>query len=240
MSNEINCLLTEKGAAVLEFPLIEISKTQLSFTEKKQFTRLNQFQWLILTSSNGVWIFFEILQEINGNQKLPENLKIAAIGEKTKETLESFGYRAAFVNPGATAEDFSEPFANRLKTETTKPKVLLPVGNLARTVIQSSLKEVANCTRINIYQTEMPLKTDKNIAERIKNNRYDMLIFTSPSGIRNFVKTFPKLKNISMACIGDITAGAAINNGFHPLIVAENSSSKGIVESILNYYISKT
>ena len=80
-----------------------------------------------------------------------------------------------------------------------------------------------------------------DIADRIENEKYDMLIFTSPSGIKNFIKLFPKLNEnkIRMACIGDTTANSAREKGFHPLVVAQNSSSAGIVESIFNYYISK-
>jgi uroporphyrinogen-III synthase len=70
---------------------------------------------------------------------------------------------------------------------------------------------------------------------------YDMLIFTSPSGIQNFIKLFPELniQNIRMACIGETTASVAREKGFRPLVVAQNSSTSGMVESILNYYISK-
>jgi uroporphyrinogen-III synthase len=80
------------------------------------------------------------------------------------------------------------------------------------------------------------------MAEQIENVKYDMIIFTSPSGIHNFLKLFPNQKkiNIRMACIGETTASAAREKGFYPLVVAQNSSSAGIVESILNYYISKT
>ena len=241
-SGELNRLLHEAGASLLEFPLIEIKSVPLSSEEKQLFSRMEQFQWMILTSANGVRYFFEILQEVTGTQKLPESLQIAVIGDKTSKTLEKYGYRAAFVNPGSTAEDFAEPFARHIATENSKPNIVLPLGNLARNVIQYHLKKLADCTRIDIYQTEMPEKVDKTIAEKIETNRYDMLIFTSPSGVRHFTELFPKLnkKNIRMACIGDITAGAARENGFEPLAVAQGSSPEGIVESILNYYISKT
>lgn len=241
-SGELSRLLHEAGASLLEFPLIEIKATTLSSEEKQLFSRLEQFQWMILTSSNGVRYFFEFLQKMTGSQKLPESLQIAVIGDKTSQTLEKYGYRAAFINPGSTAEDFAEPFARHIAGEKSKPRIVLPLGNLARTVIQDHLEKLAECTRINIYRTEMPEKTDKSIAEKIETNRYDMLIFTSPSGIQHFTALFPKLnkKNIRMACIGDITAAAARENGFEPLAVAQNSSSAGIVESILNHYISKT
>jgi uroporphyrinogen-III synthase len=240
-SGELNSLLTDLGATLLEFPLIEIKALALTDEEEKTFLELEKFQWMVLTSSNGVSYFFEMLQKVKGNSKLPEELQIAVIGEKTKKTLEKFGYRAAFINPGSTAEDFSEPFARHIKTTGTKPKILLPLGNLARTVIQDHLSEWADCTRIDIYQTEMPEKMDPEVVDRIEKDKYDMIIFTSPSGIYNFLKLFPGLstQKIRLACIGEITARAARESGYHPLAVAQNSSSSGIVESILNYYISK-
>ncbi|MGC9352437.1 MAG: uroporphyrinogen-III synthase [Mariniphaga sp.] len=241
-SDELSHLLNEAGASLLEFPLIEIKAATLSSEEKQLFSRLEQFQWLILTSPNGVRYFFEILQEVTGTQTLPESLQIAVIGEKTGKTLEKYGYNPTFVNPGSTAEDFVEPFARHIAGEKSKPRIVLPLGNLARTVIQEHLKKLADCTRIDIYRTEMPEKTDKSIAKKIETNRYDMLIFTSPSGIENFLKIFSGLsvQNIRLACIGETTANAARKKGMFPLVVAQNSSSAGIVESILNYYISKT
>ena len=240
-SDELKHLLNDAGATLLKFPLIEIKAATLSAEEKKQFARLEQFQWLILTSPNGVHYFFEILKEETGNQKLPETLKIAVIGVKTNRTLEKYGYTAAFVNPGSTAEDFAKPFAQHIKTTGTKPKIVLPLGNLARTVIENHLKKLADCTRINIYLTEMPRYVNSEIGKYIEKEKYDLLIFTSPSGIENFLKLFPKLnvENIRLACIGETTASAARKSGFQPLVVAQNSSSAGIVESILNYYISK-
>jgi len=240
-SGELNRLLHEAGATLLEFPLIKIKPAPLSSQEKQLFSKLEQFQWMILTSANGVRYFFEILQEVTGAQKLPESLQIATIGEKTSYTLKKFGYSATFVNPGSTAEDFVEPFAQLIQTFGIKQKIVLPLGNLARTVIEDHLEKLADCTRINIYQTETPENVDKSIAEKIENEKYDMLIFTSPSGIQNFLKLFPgkKNKNIRMACIGETTANSARKNGFHPLAMAQNSSAAGLVESIVNYYISK-
>jgi uroporphyrinogen-III synthase len=242
MSDELNRLLSEAGASVLEFPLIEIKAAALSSEEKEMFSRLEEFQWMVLTSPNGVHCFFEVLKEINENQKLPGNLQIAVIGEKTEQALKKYGYSAIFVNPGSTAEDFVEPFSQLIRTSGTKPKIVLPLGNLARNVIEDHLEKLADCTRINIYRTEMPQSVDKNIAQRIENGSYDMIIFTSPSGVQNFLKLLPELniQNIRMACIGETTASAAREKGFYPLAVAQNSAAAGIVESILNYYISET
>src|SRR5690554_3961665 len=135
-SDELDHLLNKAGASLLEFPLIEIKAATLSSEEKQLFFQLEQFHWMILTSPNGVRYFFEILQEMTGTQKLPESLQIAVIGEKTGKTLEKYGYNPTYVNPGSTAEDFAEPFSRHIAGEKSKPKIVLPLGNLARTVIQ--------------------------------------------------------------------------------------------------------
>jgi uroporphyrinogen-III synthase len=241
-SGELAKLLAQEGATLFEFPLIKIKSLPLSEDEKASFYRLENFQWIIFTSPNGVTHFFEDLNTLTGSTRLPETLQIAVIGEKTERVVQSFGFTASFVNPGSTADDFSGPFYRIIQNTTTRPNILLPLGNLARTIIQEQLKDVANCTRINVYKTEIPEKFNENIVRQIEKDHYDMLIFTSPSGIRNFLQVFPGLgsKNIRMACIGPITYREARENGFQPLVVAEKSSAAGIVDSILNYYISET
>lgn len=240
-SDELAGLLSREGATVLEFPLIEIHAASISENEKSCFHKPEQFNWIIFTSPNGVRSFFRILEELTGSQQLPDNLQFAAIGIKTEAVLQGFGYRSSFVNPGSTAEDFSKPFTEHIKTAGNKPNILLPLGNLARTVIQEELKNEANCTRVDVYKTDVPRYFDEKIMQRIEKGHYDMLIFTSPSGIKNFVMSFLKIKkeDIRMACIGPITYREAIKNGFQPLVTAHNSTAQGIVESIINYYISK-
>ncbi len=240
-SDELAGMLSREGATVLEFPLIEIYDSLISENEKSCFLNPEQFQWIIFTSPNGVRSYFRILKDLTGSYRLPDEVQFAAIGKKTEAVLQGYGYRTSFVNPGSTAEDFSKPFLTHIKTGGRKPNILLPLGNLARTVIQEDLKLAADCTRIDVYKTDVPQHFDEKIIQRIEKDLYDMLIFTSPSGIRNFLQVSPKSNNkeIRMACIGPVTYREAINNGFHPLVTAHTSSAKGIVDSIINYYISK-
>ncbi len=240
-SEELISLLNYEGATVLQLPLIEIKPTQITEKEKLYFTIPKQFQWIVFTSPNGVKFFFETLKEQTGSYELPEEIQFAVIGSKTKNILQEYGYKASFINPGLTAEDFSEPFLQHIKTGGTWPKILLPLGNLARTVIQDHLKDVAQCIRLNVYETVAPQQLDVNIIQRVRENKYDMILFTSPSGIQNFLKAYPEAskENIRMACIGPVTSREAKINGFYPLVTAQNSSAKGIVDSILNYYISE-
>jgi uroporphyrinogen-III synthase len=231
-SGELTQLFSYAGATIVEMPLVKIQPTQLTELEIKYFKELHHFNWLIFTSTNGVRYFFENLDEIQGHQKLPESLQLAVIGIKTEQVLNGFGYKASFTNPGSTGEDFAGAFIQLIKSENQKPTVLLALGNLARTVIQDQISEVALCTRINLYQTESPESLDEKVMQLILDDNYEMLIFTSPSGVKNFLKLAGKIQpeKIRMACIGDTTSKTAFENNIIPRVVAEIISADGLFE----------
>jgi uroporphyrinogen-III synthase len=237
-SGELEQLFSNAGATVVEMPLIKIQPAPLTDEEKKCFKQLHHFNWLIFTSPNGIHYFFENLKEIQGNQHLPESLQMAVIGNKTEQVLNGFGYKASFINPGSTGEDFAGAFIQLIKRENQKPTVLLALGNLARTVIQDQISEIALCTRINTYKTEFPETRNEKVMQLILNDNYEMIIFTSPSGVKNFLKLAGKIQpeKIRIACIGETTSKTAFENNIIPKVVAENSSASGLFDSILNYY----
>lgn len=237
-SGELVQLFTKAGATVIEMPLVKIEPKLLSENEKQYFKQLHNFNWLIFTSTNGVHCFFENLQEIQGNQILPESLQVAVIGNKTEQVLNSFGYKSAFTNPGSTGEDFAEYFVQKIQTENSKPNILLALGNIARNVIQNALNEFANCTRLNIYETKSPDYLDDKAIQLLLSDKYEMLLFTSPSGVKNFMKLSGNIQpeKLRIACIGETTSKAAIENNISPLVVAKNSTVADLFESVLNYY----
>jgi len=65
-----------------------------------------------------------------------------------------------------------------------------------------------------------------------------MIIFTSPSGIQNFMHIAGDIRpeKLRLACIGTVTAKAADNFGIRPIVVADTPSEEGI----FNYYQSET
>lgn len=239
-SDELKRLLAAEGADLLEMPLIEIRKLQPGEQDKILLKNLEQFNWLIFTSPNGVRSFFSVLKELEIHS-LPKNIQIGVIGQKTRKTVESFAYQVAFINPGNTAEDFVPAFINELQHLKEKPSVLLALGNLARTLIQDELIDFAECTRIDVYETLAPETIDMKTLELIQNDAYEMLIFTSPSTIINFMKLTLNVpvENLRIACIGEITAREAEQQGILPLVVANDASSPGIVQSIKQSYSKK-
>ena len=64
--------------------------------------------------------------------------------------------------------------------------VLLPLGNLASGIPELILSEISVPMRINVYKTVKTDIPDNGSIGLIKNNSYDLILFTSPSGVVNF------------------------------------------------------
>ncbi len=237
-SEELKWRLAAAGGEMAEMPLIQIEPVRLSEKERELLNDLTRFQWIVFTSSNGVHFFFSNLKTRTGNHLLPPEVKTAVIGNMTCRALNSYGYHPAFVNPGNTAEDFVHAFIPEIRKREGRVTILLPLGTLSRKIIQERLSEFASCFRINLYQTCKPPSTNSEMLQRICNDQYEMLIFTSPSAVQNFMELAGEVepKNLRVACIGETTSREVRKKGMTPLVIAGRASAKGIVESIVQFY----
>jgi len=113
------------------------------------------------------------------------------------------------------------------------------LGDIAPDTLLARISKIANVTRINVYKTLKTVVTDNEPIERIKNNCYDLVLFTSPSGVMNFADTVgteyinPELR---VASIGRVTTCAAEQYGLICKITAETSTYEGLANEIINYY----
>lgn len=238
-SAELENLLAEESATLLSMPTIEVKPLVLNEFGISQLRNLDSFNWIVFTSPNGLRFFFDRLFEIQNHYGLPEQLKIAVVGKKTAAHLECYGTSAEFINLGNTAEEFVADFYNRVNPGE---KVLFPIGNLARAVIEEKLSKKAECVRVLFYETVMPELIDNDILKRIIDDKYDMIVLTSPSGCDNLIALLggkTDLSKLRLVCIGQTTTAEVIRNGMEPLITAATANSQGIFTSILNYFQKK-
>jgi uroporphyrinogen-III synthase len=232
--DSIKTALVGKGAVVLDFPMIRIVTNELNAEIRTAFANINSYNWLLFTSKNGVDSFFRLLRNY-----YPENVcelpKIAVIGKTTASEVAKNGYKPEFISAGNTSEDFIAGLQSRI---TNNDKILLALGELADTKIEKILA-AGNLTRINVYRT---IGTDTNSAEmiqRIRRDEYDLLVFTSPSGFRNFVKVMDGnncKNNFRIACIGKTTEKTVLSMGYTPLIVSAKSGGDFFSAEIENYF----
>ena len=238
-SAELESLLMEESATLISMPTIEVKPLPLDEFSWLQMRNLDSFNWIVFTSPNGLKFFFASLFELQNNYGLPEHLKIAVVGKKTAAHLECYGTSASFINLGNTAEDFVADFYHRVNPGD---RVLFPIGNLARTVIEDKISKKAICTRILFYETLLPEIVDSNILQLITEDKYDMIVLTSPSSCTNLLQLISGKSDPSrlrLVCIGQTTSTEVIRNGIEPLITAGTANSQGIYSAIVNYFQKK-
>ncbi|WP_372653866.1 hydroxymethylbilane synthase, partial [Draconibacterium sp.] len=232
-------LLTKAGASVVSLPMIQIEQTQLSIAEEQSLQNLDQFQWVIFTSKNGVVSFFKQLIELKGNTTLPNNLKIAVIGKNTAAELDYYGYAPYFTASENSSDGLLKELAE--KHNLQNQNILLALGNLAGDKLETELSKANSVTRINTYQTVKPSGADSKILDAISNDRYDLIVFTSPSTFNNFCQFYgtENITGVKMASIGETTSEAIRQGGAEPLITAESSNAEGLYKAINDYYQTK-
>jgi hydroxymethylbilane synthase len=229
-------LLKARGADVISLPMIDIVPTAIEKHEKEILQHIEQFDWIFFTSKNGVVNFFRHLLDVNGKTELPSVIKIAAIGNKTAAELEYYGYGADFMSHGNNSDDFVDNF-NKI-CNPKRLRMLVALGNLADDTLLKGFSKENDVKRIDVYQTVLPKAADNSVIDMIRDNKYDLIVFTSPSTFQNFCYFYGKedLAAVKMASIGTTTTKAIKDAGVAPLITAKKSSAEGLCEAITEFY----
>lgn len=217
--------------------MIEIEESIIPEEKSLVFQNLNAYNWIIFTSGNGVKFFFKKLETIGLRNQLNPELQFAVIGEKTAKELENSGFKVKYISQGSTSDLFLEELKSGvLKAED---RVLLALGNRAGTTLEKGLSSFLTVHRLDVYETKPVLDYSKEILSQILADTYDLIIFTSPSGVERLVEIMGKgpLPKLKAACIGKTTEKALLKFGITPLLTSSKSEGKSFAEEIINYLL---
>ncbi len=231
-------LIEQQSGIPIIFPTIEIVQPDSWEMVDKAIDGLYMYDGMVFTSTNGVEFFFQRLIEKNIFFSDLKKKMIFVVGNKTKQTVESYGLSVTTIPEKFTAQEL----ANKLQQEDLNGKYFLfPRGNLAKDVLPATLKLVgAAIDEIIIYQTKQPKPENINVVRKlITNSKIDVVIFTSPSTVKNFFNIIPKnvfSSEIKIAVIGPTTAKAIEELGLDIDIQPEQSTIEALVEAIVKYF----
>jgi len=237
-ASALSAKLEELGAEAWEYPTINIKTPDDCSGLNHAVMHAGKYDWIIFTSVNGVYSFFNQMKELKQDIRSLGTARICAIGPKTKEALEEKGLRV---------EVMPEVFRAEAVIEALKPlviegeKVLLPRADIARKVLVDTLKEMGLTVDEAIaYETTIADSDDQFLIEKLEAGEIHVVTFTSSSTVRNFVTLMKDrmelLQGIDIACIGPVTADTAKELGFTPTIVAQEYTIDGLIQEIVNYY----
>jgi uroporphyrinogen-III synthase len=221
------------GAEPVLFPTIEIQPVTETAPLDEAIRRLvgpaPAYDWLVLTSVNGVTAFWARL-EAAGLDQTRLAVKVAAIGPATAEALRERQVEPALVPEVYTAEGILEAF-DRLGSIAGQ-RFLLARADIARKTLADGLAaRGATVEEIAAYRTAP-------VAGGPLPPAADIVTFTSSSTVRGYVNCLGEqapaaaLKDSLVVCIGPITAATAEALGLPVHAVAETYTIEGILQTL--------
>ncbi len=236
-AGSLSNLLNAEGAEVVEIPFIEIRPAQSYEALDKAIENLLAYDWLILTSANGVKALFSRLEKQGKSEADLLHLKVVAIGPATRKAIEKHGIPVDIMPEEYVAEAVVEELRGQVKGE----RVLLVRAKVARDVIPNALRELgARVHVMEAYETVVPESSRTAILEALKSERKPYAItFTSSSTVKNFVELVgPEalqsalLDGVKLASIGPVTSATLKEFGLRPDIEAKEYTVSGLTEAI--------
>lgn len=236
-ASKLSMSLRDLGASVVELPTIAISPINDYKHLDMAITNISDYKWVIFSSANAVNAFYSRLSQMGLDSRHFSKVKIGAIGPATCRALRLEGISPDFIPPRAVSDSL---IANFPHPESSLQKILLPSPEIAPETIKTGLEKLGwTVHRVDAYKTVMPEQSVKR-AGRLLNESLDMVTFTSSSTVANLDAMLESgiPSDVSIACIGPVTAETASEMGMKPDIVAEEHTINGLVSAITIFYSS--
>ena len=232
LSNKLRNL----GATTIEIPMIEIVPPSDTDSMDSSIRNLSKYDWVIFTSVHGVEFFLQRMAILQIPISCLCSVRIAAIGSATSAAIQSIGRSPDYV----PSRFLSENIAAGLDGLQGK-RVLLPRADIASKKLPLLLRDKgASVDEVVAYRTVLPRELTRDRLKSVLKTGVDVIIFTSPSTVRNFANALghasvtKDLSNVRIACIGPVTAEAARQLGMAVDVVANPHTIDALVEVIVN------
>ncbi len=178
-ASELRARLEQLGAGVVELPAIRIDPLPVVLPP------LDDVEWLVLTSANGVTALFERgILPAGGDARILAGTRVAAIGPGTAAALARYGVRADLVPDRYVAEALLDAFPAPTRAPA---RLLVARAEQARDVLPDGLRAKGyDVDVLPLYRTRAA-EPDAATLERVRADTVDAVTFTSSSTVRNFV-----------------------------------------------------
>ena len=236
-AGSLSASLRSLGASVIEIPFIEIRKPQSYRPLDDALKNIRNYDWLILTSANGVEAMWERLRKLRITRRNLKHLQIAAIGPATKKAIVKHGLKVKMV----PEEYVAESVVKGLRDKVNGKRVALIRAKVARDVIPEELRAAgAEVDVVEAYETVAPEKSRARLRALMKSaaRRPHVVTFTSSSTAKNFAELLGKVKTDSLsrvqfASIGPVTSATLRDLQMPVAIEAREFTMGGLIRAIV-------
>lgn len=234
--------IEDLGGEPYEYPVIEsvlpVSVAKLELI-KHRMRQIQQYDWLILTSANGVRYWIEHMRVNQMDIRHLAGLSIVAVGPKTAEVMGEYA-----LIPDLVADQFSQEGLWMKLEPLLKPgqRVLMARGDLARSWLADKMRDAnVQVDETDIYETVLPEQDDPHMIELLQEGDIQFIPFTSSSTVTNLLKLLHQqgvaepiqlLNRCQIVCIGEVTAKTARDAGLRVDGVAEVSTMECLLQTM--------
>jgi len=227
--DSVAALLRDYSAVPVIAPLINFAPAENVPALANAFHELNdgKFDWIAVTSATTV----DVLTA--SGVKIPENTKIAAVGETTAGALTLAGHRVDFV---PELDNSGRGLVKEWPDRAAGLRVLTPQSNIADTTLPDGLGALGiEVVSVAAYST-VGVPVAEHIRADVASGRIAAVLVTSGSVARQVVEQLAPLPETTIvACIGPRTAFDARAAGLTVQVIAEDRSSESLIEALVEY-----
>ena len=215
----------EYGAVPEEVPTISVEPPRNPLQMDKAVRGLveGRYEWIAFTSVNAVKAVREKFEEYGLDARAFSGLKIAAVGDKTAQAIAAWGLRADLVPSGEqSAAGLLEDWPPYDEVLDPINRVFLPRADIATENLVAGLVDLGwECDDVTAYRTVRATPPPAPTRDAIKTGKFDAVVFTSSSTVRNLVGIAGKPHpSTIIAVIGPATAKTAEEHGLRVDVMA--------------------
>ena len=243
-AGSLSARLRGYGSVPEEVPTISVEPPRNPQQMDKAIRGLveGRYEWVAFTSVNAVKAVREKFDEYGLDARAFSGLKIAAVGEKTAAAIEAWGLRADLVPSGEQSargllEDWP-PYDDLLDPIN---RVFLPRVDIATETLVAGLVDLGwEVDDVTAYRTVRATPPPAPTREAIKTGKFDAVVFTSSSTVRNLVGIAGKPHTSTViAVIGPATAKTAEEHGLRVDVMAPSPSVELLVDALADFGASR-
>ena len=230
-------MLRDRGAEPICAPAIVIAPPVDRAPLDRAVRALGDYDWIALTSANGVRALFAALQAASLDARAFGRARVLAIGPATAAALRDHGVRADLV----PAEFRGEVAAAALIAtgDLHGRRILLPRAEVARDALPDALRAAgAQVDVVTAYRNVAPdAHAQARIASLIREGAVDVVTFTAPSTVREVLAVLGEngaheLARLRVASIGPVTTEAARKAGVRVDVTARDYTAEGLAVAL--------
>jgi uroporphyrinogen III methyltransferase/synthase len=232
--------LAEYGAVCSVVPTISVESPRTPQQMERAIKGMvtGRYEWVGFTSVNAVKAVRERFEEFGLDARAFSGLKVAAVGGVTADALREWGIQPDLVPSGEqSAHGLLEDWPPYDDVLDPINRVFLPRADIATDTLVAGLQDIGwEVDDVTAYRTVRAAPPPPAVRDAIKSGRFDAVVFTSSSTVRNLVGIAGKPHpSTVVAAIGPATAKTAEEHGLHVDVLAAEASADALVAALAEY-----